>query len=548
MYSNTIDTFKYEITSSELEALGLPSDVIKKKVVTVSNTVTSSNGTSKILLHYHQSKIDDVIAGRFPYTHSQVEAIKSCRGIILDGNTKEKIVQSFPVTSIIEIDSVPEDGLLPIRFNGDFKTPETGNYTKCCGGALVRVFCDSHCVRNVDHIDDSGRQNDNYFCSTHKKIDATKSHFGSSDNFTDILLSRQSVFPTIESMYANCDSDIIHLFILNDRSLLVDSRELQDDDHIVYLRSFSVKNRSKTYDLTDFIEEANKTADRPILLNKKLTSEEVNNRLYGVESKIDYSKSTSGTHVLQYFSSGERIIYENEFGIFTLMPHSCGFRQGIMGGKVNNSKIMIDLISDVHNDTLIDVAFSPIDLKDIIQKIKNGEKYDFGDYTMIRDNHRLKVLTNMVLIVPLHRVDECFEIFDSYGTNLLNAIKYMISISSDLHLSIINDELNKFSGIQSVGVKFKKYLENITLEAYGSAFIPLDNTENSWPVEVSNFYNEEYQRMLKMDGSYDINEMKINLRIISLVAGTTGENLYSMIIYKNKVDKEIAAYKKRLNA
>ena len=540
----TTQHFKPEIQSRALRNLGLPNDVLNKKVITVTNTGTTKSGKRLVSLHYNQAKIKNLLAGSSNYTAPQLEAIKKCRGIILDADSGEKYLSSYPYTNVILTNSVPFEGLFPIQVGDLTITPTWGKYTKCYGGTLVRSFM----------IDDEVK------LSTHKTIDATKSHFGGSDNFVDIFLTRQNVFPSLSALYEHCPSDVIHLFILNDRELLVDSREKQDVDRIVYLKSFSIKNPDLVYDLTDFIELKNSTATKPITVCKALTPEDVNAILMGSPITVDPLLGDSITseedilrarkrEMLKMFSGGDRIIYENSEGIFTLMPSSCHFRSRIMDGKVNIKSLFYKSLAEINSSALQPIAFSPPDLREIVKKIKNHELYDLSWYTPVEDQPLYTVLTNLIFIVPEHRLDECFEIYESYGPELLSAIRYMSSIRNELFDAIRENRLDTYEGMQSTGVKFRAYLAANIPHVFDSS-IPLTKfvgPQSSWPVEVHDFYAEHYQILSDSESSQRDKDDAIEvMKLVSIITSGRDENLYSFVTYPNKVAKERDAIAKRL--
>lgn len=548
MSSTNIKYFKPEIQSKALTNLGLPRDILSKKVVVITNETKTDNGRRLLSLHYNHVQIKNILSGSSNYSQSEINSIKSCRGIIVDADTGEKILQSYPHTDLIITNNVPVKNLLPISSSEGYVVPTNGKYTRCYGGTLARIFfCDGKAR-----------------LSTHKTIDATNSHFAGSDMFVNIFLKHQTVFPTLDSLYDVSDHDAIHLFILNDRDLIVDSREKQDVDRIVYLESYSIRNPEKNCDLTSYIES--KVTDKTIEICKPLTPEKVNEILSGKiriqsgnggnendrnngdnEDDEDY-ESLQKEQLLSNFSGGDRVIYKNEYGIFTLMPTSCFFRSRILDGKINIKNLFVRSIGDLNTSELVKIAFSLSDLHDIVDKIKNNKPLDLTQYIPIENQPILTVLTNLIFIVPEHRIDECFKIYESYGASMLETVQFIASIRGPLFESILENRLDKYDGIQSTGVKFQSYLKTniphcMNHEVDLNKFI---GPNASWPEEVHDFYAENYKVYTSDTSSQSEKENALEvLKIISIVMSSLGENLYSFYTYKTKVEKERIAIEKR---
>lgn len=533
--------FKPEIQLETLKKLGLPRDSFNKKVIVITNETTTDSGKRLLSLHYNQVQIKTILSGNTQYTQKEVEAIKRCRGIIVDADSGEEILVSYPFTNVIVTNSVPSDKLLPITTSNDTLIPIEGEYTRCYGGTLARIFYYDGKVR----------------LSTHKTIDAVNSHFAGSDEFVNIFLKHQNIFPTLDSLYKIGNHDAIHLFILNDRDLIVDSREMQNVDRIVYLKSYSIKDKSKNCDLTSYIEKRNKVCDKPIEICKKLSPSEVNQILSGkIPINMDNIEVTSveahellqKRSLLKSFTGGDRVIYNTNVGVFTLMPTSCFFRSRILDGKVNIKNLFIKSIGDIQRTELVNVAFCLTDLYEIASKIKNNEIVDLTKYTVIESEPILTVLTNLIFIVPEHRIDECFEIYSNYGNLMLETVQFISSIRVPLFEAILENRLDTYDGMQSTGVKFKSYvLSNIphcmNHDVELNKFIGPDR---SWPSEVHDYYGENYKIY---NEAYSQNEKDSALeimKIISFVMSSLGENLYSFSTYKTKVDKERIAIEKRL--
>lgn len=532
MSSIIVDYFKPEMRTRTLKRLGLLTNAFYEKLIYVTNATDEKTGERLINLHYNPEKLERLIeinkseenSEKYKKQLNVIKALSKIRGVIFDLNIMEPKVQSFPRTILIQTDSVPLDRLLPIPTeNGEFIIPKDGRYKKCYPGTLLRFFYHNGKTRP----------------STHRKIDATGSFFGDSDKFGDIWLKDQDVFPNYDSLYENHSDDVIHLFIINNRKLIVDSREIQDIDRVVYIKSYSMTDHTKVCDLTNFIIEKNKTATKPIEICKVYTPEEVNLVLKGeqiCQSDTLPGISSINTSLLSLFSGGEKVIYENSEGTYTLVPSSCFFRQRIMDGKVNISKLFVDSISDYERNSkgLIKIGFPLDSLEEIAQLILDGEPIDISKYTMVENMPQLVILTNLIFIVPISRIRECFTAYHEFDSKIKEAIECIIERKTDLLRAILNEELDTYEGMSSVGIKFKKYL--IDKLPYVRRY--REGPFNHWPESAKDLYKEYYARYCQSDSDDIKIEMEEYMGIISLICNSTDDVLYAFTTYKAKIQKE----------
>lgn len=528
MSSIIVPYFKSEDRSAVLKMLGLPSDAFLKKLVHVTSATDEESGDKIVTIHYNPDKLEQLYKTPGSYTPRDLSALSNTRGVIVDLKSKSIKLRSFPRTVSIITASVPNDHLLPIEINGSMVTPTNGTYKECYGGSLLRFYSHNGVVRG----------------STHRKHDASSSFFGDSDKFISIWLKDQDVFPSLSSLYDNCSEDVVHLFIINNRKLLVDSRKHQTKDQVVYLESYSMTDPTKYCDLTSFISEKNLTASKPIEICHPLTNEEVNGRLKGEEiQSITKDEGTlSSKSPLTLFNGGEKIIYRNEFGIFTLVPPSCLFRQRIMDGKVNITKLFVDSVADLKENSrgYVDIAFSLESLRDIADKIISGDSINLSNYQTIIESPQLMILTNLIFVVPINRIDECFNAYRDFDGMIKESIDFFIERRYDLVEAIENGNLDTIEGMSS-GTKLKNYLiERLPkLKDYISA--PGFN----WSESAKEAFNEYYALMEQTDNEDIKKSMKNNMGIVSIISNATGDVLYSLITYKKKATKERAAFEKR---
>ena len=513
------------------KTIGVPISLINEACL-ITDVSKEDSGEHLISLHYNPDKIDLLLENPGKYSYHDIVVLSTIRGVIWDVDSNKVIVRSYPKTSCLPVLFVPHDRMLEIPTAIGLCSPTRGKYKKRYPGALIRAYMYKGDVR----------------LSTHKKMNANSSFFGDSDKFTDIFMRNQTVFQTLGELYTNCDDSIIHLFILNDRKLCVDSRDKHSVDKIVYLRSFSVNDPTRYFDLTEFILERNTKTDKPIEICQEYTVDEVNRVLSGripIQSEdVDDPSMINNIdkNTLSVFSAGEMVIYEHEFGINTLVPQSCAWRQKIMDGKINIRKLYIDSVGDLENNSrnYINIAFSPTDLFEIAKKIEDEEEIDLSKYRQVIGNSFLMILTNLIFVVPINRLNECFQVYEEFDADILIAIEYMIERKSDIKEAINDGKLSSFDAMSS-GVKFRDYVN----KKMGDPIQSITGTKDNWVQCVKDLYSEYYKISQESCESDVIRSSRENMGIISLISNAKDDLLYSFVTYKNKVEKERAAFLKR---
>lgn len=527
MSSVIVNYFKPEMRSAVLRAFKVPSDSFQKKLLLVTSASDEKDGEKIITLHYNPQKMDHLSMDPGPYSQPDIDNLAKLRGIIFDLGTMKAKPSTYGRTVNMIVNKVPLDGLLPVKSG---EVPTEGVYKRRYGGALLRTYMIKGKVRPA----------------TFKNYDAKNSFFGTSDKFPDIWKTDQDVFSSFDELYNDYTDDVIHVFILNNRKLLVDSRENQTSDHVVYLRSFSSTGPlSKEDDLTNLILEKNKSASKPIILAETYTPEQVNLILAG-KSVVSGSESDH----FKLFSGGESVIYETNLGMFSLVPSSLAFRQKIMDGKTNVNKLFVDSVADFANNSrgYIDVAFELSDLLKIAEKFQNARDdennndVNIQDYVRIEDSPNLQILTNLLFIVPMNLIPDIFNAYNDFEANVLSAIEYIIDRKSDLQSAIAEKRLDKFEGL-SQGVKFRDYL----IKKLPYAAENRDGPQSNWAASATNLYAELYEKLTTVPdtSSREYYMLCEDLGIISIICDARDELLYSFIIYKNKVTKEREAMAKR---
>lgn len=531
MSSIIVPYFTGEMRSEVLRMLGLRQDGFKKGMVRVRAADKEDSGNKRIILHYDVESLENLQA-KPSFTEkerNEIGALAACRGVIIDLDTMQIIKRSYPQTINIPTAFVPLHMNAPIlTANGDY-VPEWGQYKSYYGGTLLHAYFYKGKV----------------YMSTFSHFDASNSHFGDSDNFVSSFLKNQSIFKDLSELFpVGSDHSVIHIFILNDRKLLVDTRENQDEDRVVYLKSFSLTDRNKIVNLTEEITKANAETEKPISFCKILSPQEVNERLRG--KAIDVSDNYDGDRnqllwKFQNFFGGEKVIYEHTWGICTLVPPSCKYRQQIMEGKNNINKLFVDCMADFKNEKgLSDIAFGMDDCFEIAEKIQMGETIYVDEYQIITDNKQLQVLTNLLFVVPLNRIPEVISAYKDFDEKLLRAACYLIDYHDELEQAINDNGLTTYPGITSK--KFRdylcEYLPNLHYNDY--------ELNDFWPEVLKKKFASYYKQVCNPDIDQEQQILlQVNMGLVALVGNAYGDILYTLLTFEEKSRKAKVAAEKR---
>lgn len=544
---SAVSFFKPENERNVVVRLSLPDDCFRRKFVTITDYSKDGSGEHLVSLHYNVAKVPELLSGASLYTPAEVKQILNVRGVVYDLDTNEIACISYPYTNILPVNSVPLDHSLPVPTTAGFIVPMNGKYFECYGGALYRVYFHNNKERG----------------STHRKMDADNSHFGRSDNFGDIFMRNQDVFPSLDSIYNVSAEDEIHLFLLNDENLLIDSREHHTENRIFYLGSLSVKIPNKICDMRHTIEQLNTQATKPIHFPKELTPNEVNARLKGNFNQIlqiDFNQPPQminnflrsvGPVALTLFSDAKRVIYQNEIGIYTLASTPVLFRQRMMDGQANVTKLFTDCIANFYRDdkVMVPYGFSVDALREIMTNVKNGESYDLNNFELITDKPELIVLTNLAFCVPLHLIDECFDAYTSFGKILSAACEFFIQHKERLLQHINNNDLDKFEGMHSASKKMKDYLAANLPKCFDrNVRKTIDSgTKAHWPHLVIELYHSLYTQIAQNKKiKMKVEDLMVDAAIVCLVANATGDCLYALMNFEKKHKATLAAFSRSL--
>lgn len=535
--------------------LDIPKEALEKKVIGVTSVVEDHDLVS---FHYHQELVNHLSTSRFGFTANEIRSIKKVRGIVVKMSTMKIKCQSFPHTSICVRNEVTDDGLFHLIDGRECigeTVAEYNTYKSWVPGTLVRVFIDDGVT----------------FYSTHKTISFTNSRFGTSSTFRDMWYADQDAFTSDDEVFEDRPKEyIVRIFIIKNIDLIVDSTETIAENNVYYIKSFSLEDNTVDEDeiARAFIEEKNKTASHPIKFADVLTVKEVNDILNGgssvrFEFKNDQNLSEIG-HMLrnmklkdafEMLRPGESVALENEYGVFRIMPPSALTRNLMMDGKVNIAKLFADCIAEFayperSKRIFIPTGFSRKQLESIKVALQNEEYIDFDDFERLVVSDLEIVLTNLVFSCPRHRIQECFDAYDNFGENVLNAAAFLWDEQKRLRDLIFAGKIDEFPGLKTWGVSLKKYLSAnfcacfITKAARGKKTLDdiIDGGKRSyWHYTVSKKFDENTTIGKK---TRDTTYLHRNA-VLCLVVNAPGDVLFSLFSMKDKVLKARTAFTAR---
>lgn len=502
----------------------LPLQVYNEKWI----EITDSQG-NLACVHYTQYKLDELLAKEVhSFTDKQIETILSIRGVIYDYVNDVVVCQTYPYTYTRKINN--ESDLDNEAFVG-------GTFKECFGGSLYRVY----------------KYQGKVYASTHRKIDASKSFYATSRKFGDIFLEDQNVFSSLDDIYSftDGDDDIIHIFLLNSKDLLIDVREENREDRIIYLKSFSLIDREKDCSFfKTLIERLNKEVTKPIHFTKELDKSEVIDMLSGGCGKlinVDFDKpfedinrqiDSLDIESTFLFYNGKKIIFENKDIICTLLSSSSIFSTKLINNNFVVYRLYYYLYKEYNKSVpIVPYYLSKEDLLSIRRKLERGLDVNINEYFFVKDfeNKFDIILTNLFFTLPLHLLDQLFEVHANFADKWLSSLKFF-NLHKDELLELINiNELSQFKGMNTFSKKAKQYLEeNFVKCFYGAVYKPLESSQ-VYPSKIIEYYNT-----LIETGDY------VNINIFHLLYNTDGEMFYTLLNLKDKHAKTVLAHSKSL--
>jgi len=537
--------------------LNIPVKSLKSNFVGITDSVVK-NDKCIMSFHYHVDKFDNEEKIKTQFEDEEITAITKIRGVIVDINEYKIKCKAFPKTNTIIRSSVPLNGTFIFdkskNESDDNVTISDITYKEWIYGALIRSFI----------------WQDEVYLSTFKKISCEKSKFNGSDTLWNMFFRNQDVFTNPNEIFKeNFREELIHMFIINDRELIVDSPLLHTEDKIFYINTLDlldVNSDDESYIITENIKELNEKASKPIRFPKVLTVEQANEELSGVTAPMfEISKTMSPIQLnSKFFEIGRdmaiKTMYGNarkvlmtskEYGLFTLLPSSGLIRSELMGGNGNFKKAFTDAYSLIINNLLeqeklfIPFGFSREQLEILTNQRKHGLQMDFSNFETLEITKFEVLLSNFVLLCPVDDIDDCFNIYDEITNKIISSVIFIIKNKDEFIRHIKNENLIDMAGMKSMGATVLKYLNENLISCFNNKgrktykdIINKGINTSEWPNGIISFYN-------KNPSEYGIEEdIGYKNAVLSLVMSTPVQGFYSMINIEEKINKTRAAFAK----
>ncbi|CAH6418516.1 Hypothetical protein POVN_LOCUS233 [uncultured virus] len=222
MTAKSLSTVNYEFIT---KALGLPAlsesgDKPRSKywrIVDQDADVT--------LLHYEPDALP-LIMQDDEFTPAEKDALLALRGTIIDTVTGRVLCRSFGYTPTVTADTLRSEGVMELK--DQFGVPITIDMAKaifqpCYEGTILRFW----------------KWKGKVYRSTHRRIDASKSHWGSSKPFPELFADLGG--PDGESLFGDePNSNFVHVFLVSHPDLLMATKADVGDGWLLFLRTLSI--------------------------------------------------------------------------------------------------------------------------------------------------------------------------------------------------------------------------------------------------------------------------------------------------------------------
>lgn len=532
-------------------------------IIDFKDTSTTSEFKHRLILfHYAIHLVDKLHTLGLEFTPEVIHKILSIRGIVVaeKENTLRIIDKSNGYTKVQVMDKLPN---APLFTNNGEEVDVV--YKKWIHGSLIRCF----------------KYNGVVYASTHRKISCSKSVFANSEStFEDMLLNDQNTFPTIDSFFSgvmNKDS-YVHLFILNNRSLMVESGVKLTEDSVYYVGTIDLSLDPvcdfSSIVVESYIKEKNETVDKPIKIAQTLTFNEVNEVLRGETSSSlqmpvgslrdvnDFLRTLPSELCLNLYKNQGSVI-AHVYGprgtdVFRIMPTSKRNSNLVMNGVPNPGKIFTDLLSKYGNGTLLDeipllpVGFNIEQLTDIAKKLEKFEPVDIDSYDIFKVTVPELILTTVIFSSPNSLVMEAIKTFNSFGENVIETMEFLFEnrgrMGSDtgLEQAIKSKNPKKFDGFLNLNKSAQNYMN----KQYLGCFFEKSKSEDGYNIDkivgdgIQSHWHHVVTERFRDNDLIGTLEYKQRNALLAFISNAPPEALYSLLQFKGKVLRTREAFTK----
>jgi len=471
-----------------------------------------------VLIHYNPDKIEELTAKEDIFTFQEIERISACRGFIIDLDKQKIVCRSYGYTINVPINNIPDEPYFIKTFGVELVIePKDVDYKIYYGGTLIRIWF----------------YHGKTMFSTHKKINAVNSHWGSSKTFLELFEGNQSTFRLNE---VPIEEDLVHIFLINDESLLIDTRSKVVVNRIVYLETFNLvditpgKRKFETELYTQLITEANVSSRQPIFFPEIIDRETANAWLT--------SGSLTPTNMpSSVWEGGEKVIVSYEGEVYTFMSDSAAWRRSLIDGKSNVYQIFCNLLNTKdHSKHLLPYAFSFDELTGIGgHLLSTGQLPEFlishlSDFSS-NDKYGIAI-ANLFFAAPIQRIPDILDIYNSFPQDILNAVEFLYQHKDELILLNNEGKINDFPSLHnktSINKILSSAIPHI-LEKESRVFNAYNfNIANSWPSVLKDEFNKYYSSFKKTKSPFLISQIIIHAQILFYITNLYGDILYAFI-------------------
>ena len=379
--------------------------------------------------------------------------------------------------------------------------------------------------------------------STHRKIDARNSKWGSSDTFSSLFENNQSTYKISE---IPVNGNVVHIFLINDPSLLIDTRSKLQHSRVVYLETFNLDNMDLPTRLTEtsrmrlIIDDANLESDNPIFFPEIIDRETAN-------SWLKFGSLYPRDDKNFIWEGGEKVLVAYEGEVFTFMSDSAQWRHDIMDGKSNIKQLYASLIENKKKN-IYPYGFPIEVLESINRELQETGYISLAGYqeTGKTNNKYLIAITNLFFAAPINRLDEVIDAYKSFENDLVNTINFLILHGRELLNLSKEKKLETFPSLhnkKTIVTQLQRNIQNL-MEGDSRPFSDeVYRHSNYWPTTLQNLY-EEYYKDFTAANKANKRQFVINAQILVFVVGLYGDVLYSFITLPERYQKTVAAWER----
>lgn len=187
------------------------------------------------LINYNESKISEYLKSKDNenFTNDQLSNLLNIRGCGFDFVEKRKVYHSYGYTPVINIDYIPQEGIFGVTTDGiaiNIPNDENMVLKPIYDGTLIHVY------KHAGKV----------YTSTKRSINIENSRFGKSENFGKLFRRFFNIDSNDEldgKMFDKTKdySDFVHVFLLNDPYLQINTRYDVGVGSLKYLKTFRLQ-------------------------------------------------------------------------------------------------------------------------------------------------------------------------------------------------------------------------------------------------------------------------------------------------------------------